>query len=266
MEIKGCGPAVVIVEIEKQFENYFNGIFLVSSRELLGRDDVETTVPKRIYGKVLAAPTRYLGLSEPIIYTSEDIDDAPRQPPNEKYTGNGNQHPSFREWGIHNLVTIVPVQGTQGKVFYENTIQDWLKPNDTVWFHGTSTEKIHLIAKNTYAIPVSQILAYKRDNGGFTPFAGRVFLKPVRNQYYTSNVVIPEWVRDVPQPFVGEVIYIGKPLRGSNVHPLIETGDYVEFPKVRKWDVTIEGKDLIVVDAEHITKIYKKDARQLIAS
>jgi co-chaperonin GroES (HSP10) len=259
MEIRQSQPGYIIVEIEKQFENYFNGIFLVTSRELLGRDDVETTVPKRIFGKVIAAPANYCGPEKPIIYRSEDIDDSPRQPIGVRYSGNGNQNATYREWGMDHIITVVPtkhIPGSHGKVFYEGSIQDRIQAGDTVWFHGVATEKANLIAKNTYAIPINQILAYQREGGEFTPFAGRIFLKPVRNQYFTSRIIIPDWVREAPQPVVGEIVHIGKPLNGSDVHPLLEEGLHVEFPKTRRWEVSINGKDLIVLDAEQITKIY----------
>lgn len=253
-----AGKGYVVVEIEKEFEDYFNGIFLLSDRVRFNRDDIETHIPKRIFGNVLAAPRSYIGPNKPITYTLEDIDDAPRLPANERYgNGYGNQHPVFRELGMGNAVTIVPVHGTHGKCYYEGCIQDFLEKDDTVWFSPVATEKSQLIGKNIYAIPVNQILAYKRGDGKFTPFGGKVFLLPVKNKYHTT-LILPESVRTATKPVSGLVFSKGLPLYGAEVHGLINQGDEVEFPKSRRWELEINGKQMIVVDAEQITRVYAR--------
>jgi len=277
----------VLVEVESEFENFFGSIFLVSSQDILGRDDVDTEVPKRIYGRVVSAPTNYKGPEWPINFTLEDLDDAPRTPveaptPSVSLDGieteddylqalskskievpslwngrYGNKHPVFEECGMEDIVTVIPVEGTHGTVFYTNTIQEYLQKDDTVWFSHYATNKMRLVGKNLYAIPVNSIYAYKRGDGDFTPFAGKVFLRAARNPQVFSQHIITVGSHMNVKPTSGVVVFKGLGLRGQDNDDLFEVGEEVEFARERRLEVEIDRVKYIVIDGVHIRKVHK---------
>jgi len=233
----------VIVEIESVFEQWLSkklNLIYVGAKDLLNeKKQVASSIPKRVYGTVIAAPPSYVGPAYPITYQMDDI-------PN---------HPVYEQLGMQNLVTVREQRGTHGECYYANTIQDHLLPGDKVWFRYNATEDPSLIEDRKYAMPAHQIVAYERD-GDFRTFGGRVFLEPI---YPASGSLIATPDSAKPIATSGRVAHIGLPLRGGWRTDLLEVGDEVVFPAARRWEIEVDGKDYVVLDGEQITKIIKRN-------
>ncbi len=80
------------------------------------------------------------------------------------------------------------------------------------------------------------------------PLADRVLVEPMEAETMKGGIIIPDTAKEKPQQ--GKVIAVG-PGRtaddGSRVKPEVKKGDIVLYGKYSGTEVTIEGKDYLIL-------------------
>jgi co-chaperonin GroES (HSP10) len=231
-----------LVKIETKYEQYLSqklGLVFANAKDVLKRKDVESQIPKRVYGTVVSVPNHYIGPKKgSVTYWYSD--------------GDLLQSPTYQQYGFNNMVVVKDRADSHGEIYYESCIQDNLQVGDKVWFLYSATEDPNMIDDGVYSIAPRSVFAYERD-GVFNTFAGKVLLEPL---YPKSSIIyLPDNLKPVATS--GRVAFIGKPLYGGYRTDLLEVGDEVVFPPARRWEIDIDNKTYVALDGEHIQKIIK---------
>ncbi|WP_341757154.1 MULTISPECIES: co-chaperone GroES [unclassified Candidatus Tisiphia] len=91
----------------------------------------------------------------------------------------------------------------------------------------------------------------------FRPLHDRIAVKPIQQEEKTSGgIIIPDTAKE--KPMQGEVIAVGKGVRGENgtIHPLeIKVGDKVLYGKWAGTEVKVDGLDLIIMKESDVMGI-----------
>ena len=92
------------------------------------------------------------------------------------------------------------------------------------------------------------------------PLEDRIVVKPGESEETTaSGLVIPDTAKEKPQQ--GEVLAVGPGRRSDNTGELIpvdvKVGDTVLYSKYGGTEVTIDGDDLLVLNARDVLAIVK---------
>ncbi|WP_375319244.1 co-chaperone GroES [Candidatus Tisiphia endosymbiont of Oplodontha viridula] len=91
----------------------------------------------------------------------------------------------------------------------------------------------------------------------FRPLHDRIAVKPIQQEEKTSGgIIIPDTAKE--KPMQGEVIAVGKGLRGENgtIHPLeVKVGDKVLYGKWAGTEVKVDGLDLIIMKESDVMGI-----------
>lgn len=91
------------------------------------------------------------------------------------------------------------------------------------------------------------------------PLEDRIIVRPAAAEATTaSGLVIPETAKEKPQQ--GEVLAVGAGRRSDNgdLVPMdVATGDTVVYSKYGGTEITIEGEDLLILNARDVLAIVK---------
>ncbi|WP_342267544.1 co-chaperone GroES [Candidatus Tisiphia endosymbiont of Empis tessellata] len=91
----------------------------------------------------------------------------------------------------------------------------------------------------------------------FRPLHDRIAVKPIQQEEKTSGgIIIPDTAKE--KPMQGEVIAVGKGVRGENgtIHPLeVKVGDKVLYGKWAGTEVKVDGLDLIIMKESDVMGI-----------
>ncbi|MDR0296858.1 MAG: co-chaperone GroES [Rickettsia sp.] len=91
----------------------------------------------------------------------------------------------------------------------------------------------------------------------FRPLHDRIAVKPIQQEEKTlGGIIIPDTAKE--KPMQGEVIAVGKGVRGENgtIHPLeVKVGDKVLYGKWGGTEVKVNGLDLIIMKESDVMGI-----------
>ena len=92
------------------------------------------------------------------------------------------------------------------------------------------------------------------------PLEDRIVVRPGESEERTaSGLVIPDTAKEKPQQ--GEVLAVGPGRRSDNTGEIIPTdvsvGDTVVYSKYGGTEITIEGEDLLILNARDVLAIVK---------
>ncbi|MCC8372150.1 MAG: co-chaperone GroES [Rickettsia endosymbiont of Pseudomimeciton antennatum] len=91
----------------------------------------------------------------------------------------------------------------------------------------------------------------------FRPLHDRIAVKPIQQEEKTlGGIIIPDTAKE--KPMQGEVIAIGKGVRGENgtIHPLeVKVGDKVLYGKWGGTEVKVDGLDMIIMKESDVMGI-----------
>jgi chaperonin GroES len=92
------------------------------------------------------------------------------------------------------------------------------------------------------------------------PLEDRIVVRPGESEERTaSGLVIPDTAKEKPQQ--GEVLAVGPGRRSDNTGEIIptdvKTGDTVVYSKYGGTEITIEGEDLLILNARDVLAIVK---------
>jgi chaperonin GroES len=91
------------------------------------------------------------------------------------------------------------------------------------------------------------------------PLEDRIVVRPAEAEEKTaSGLVIPDTAKEKPQQ--GEVLAVGAGRRGENgeLIPMdVSVGDRVVYSKYGGTEITIEGEDLLILQARDVLAIVK---------
>ena len=93
------------------------------------------------------------------------------------------------------------------------------------------------------------------------PLEDRIVVRPGESEERTaSGLVIPDTAKEKPQQ--GEVLAVGPGRRSDTTGEIIPTdvkaGDTVVYSKYGGTEITIEGEDLLILNARDVLAIVKK--------
>jgi chaperonin GroES len=92
------------------------------------------------------------------------------------------------------------------------------------------------------------------------PLEDRIVVRPGESEERTaSGLVIPDTAKEKPQQ--GEVLAVGPGRRSDNTGEIIPTdvkvGDTVVYSKYGGTEITIEGEDLLILNARDVLAVVK---------
>jgi chaperonin GroES len=91
----------------------------------------------------------------------------------------------------------------------------------------------------------------------FTPLHDRVLVRRIESEEKTAGgLIIPDTAKEKPQE--GEVVAVGEGARkdsGELIAPAVKAGDRVLFGKWSGTEVTIDGKDMLIMKEADILGI-----------
>lgn len=91
----------------------------------------------------------------------------------------------------------------------------------------------------------------------FRPLHDRIAVKPIQQEEKTlGGIIIPDTAKE--KPMQGEVIAVGKGVRGENgtIHPLeVKVGDKVLYGKWGGTEVKVDGLDMIIMKESDVMGI-----------
>lgn len=90
---------------------------------------------------------------------------------------------------------------------------------------------------------------------GIRPLADRVVVKRIDERTTDGGIVIPETVTDKSQRGVVVAVGPGKNIEGKIQKLSLKCNDYVIFGKYAGTDITIKGKDYLIIKEDDIIAI-----------
>ncbi len=93
-----------------------------------------------------------------------------------------------------------------------------------------------------------------------TPLDDRILVKPLDAEETTAGgIVIPDTAKEKPQQ--GDVLAVGPGRRSDNTGEIVPmdvaVGDTVVYSKYGGTDITVEGEDLLILNARDVLAIVK---------
>ncbi len=92
------------------------------------------------------------------------------------------------------------------------------------------------------------------------PLADRVLVKPIEEEEAKrGGIIIPDTAKEKPQE--GEIVAVGEGRfsdTGEIIPPKVKTGDKVLFSKYAGTEITVEGKDYLIMRETDVLAIVKK--------
>jgi chaperonin GroES len=93
-----------------------------------------------------------------------------------------------------------------------------------------------------------------------SPLEDRIVVRPGESEQQTaSGLVIPDTAKEKPQQ--GEVLAVGPGRRSDNTGELIpvdvKVGDTVVYSKYGGTEITIDGEDLLILNARDVLAVVK---------